>query len=150
VLHKIKTVLFEEFNTFFGVEVASTEGDILAYGITMVPSKGLRASQIISSIHRQGGIAVAAHPFSNRHLAFHDTVYNYNFDAIEINGSIGKSNNEKARRAAKSMGLPLIGGSDAHSKDQLNTIATLFRKPINSMGDIVKAIKEKECKAVRV
>jgi hypothetical protein len=150
VLREIKGISFEEVKTFFGVELTSREGDILAYGIDIMPSKNLRATQVIDFIHRQGGVAVAAHPFSNRHLAFHDAVYDFDFDAIEINGAIGKTSNEKAIRAANKMSIPLIGGSDAHSKNQLNTVATKFENKTYLMSDIVKAIKEGNCKVIRI
>ncbi len=150
VLQEIKGISFEEVKTFFRVELTSREGDILAYNLNMMPSKNLGATQVIDFIHRQGGIAVAAHPFSNRHIAFYDAVFNYNFDAIEINGSIGKSSNEKARRAANKMDIPLIGGSDSHSKTQLNTVATKFKNKIYSLSDIIKEIKDKDCKIIRI
>jgi hypothetical protein len=93
---------------------------------------------------------VAAHPFSNRHLAFHDAVFNYNFDAIEINGAIGKKSNELAKQAAISMNLPMTGGSDAHSVEQLNSIATHFDTKIESVRDIVNAIRAKKCRPINI
>ena len=51
---------------------------------------------------------------------------------------------------AVEMDIPTIGGSDAHSYRQLNTIVTKFNVPINSMDDIVKAIRNKECKAIKI
>jgi hypothetical protein len=55
-----------------------------------------------------------------------------------------------ARQAARSMDLPLTGGSDAHSLKQLNTVATKFKEKIESIEDIVKAIKNKKCKPIRI
>lgn len=150
VLKKITYLPSSSVKTFFGVELSSREGDILAYGLNMVPSKDLDAKKIIRYIHHQRGVAIAAHPFSNRHYAFHDSVFDYEFDALEINGSIPKSSNEKAKMAANEMDIPLIGGSDAHSEHQLNSIATKFDNPINSINDIVRAIKERECSPIRL
>ncbi|TFG00747.1 MAG: hypothetical protein EU541_01370 [Promethearchaeota archaeon] len=151
VIDKIRHLHFQEFSVFYGVELWSDKGDILAYGLkNILPSKDLRAKEIIDFIHHHNGIAVAAHPFSSRHNAFHESVYDYSFDAIEINGAIGKNENKLARQAAESLGLPLTGGSDAHSINQLNTVATEFENGINSIEDIVKAIKNKKCKPVRI
>jgi len=71
---KIKRISFEEVRTSFGGELTCREGDILAYGINMKPLKNLGKAQIIDFIHRQGGIAVATHPFSKCYFAFHDAV----------------------------------------------------------------------------
>jgi len=150
VLKEYKKFSLSEFKLFFGVEVRSNEGDILAYGLNMLPSQDLTTKQMINFIHQKGGVAVAAHPFSNRHLAFHESVYKYDFDAIEINGAIGRKSNELAKQAAASMDLPMIGGSDAHSIEQLNTMATKFKERIQSISDIVKAIRLKKCTPVRV
>lgn len=151
IIDQIRHLHLEEFKVFYGVELWSNKGDILAYGIEhILPSKDLRAKDIIGFIHHHGGIAVAAHPFSNRHNAFHDSVYDFEFDAIEINGAIGKKENEMARQAAESLGLPLIGGSDAHSIKQLNTVATEFENEISSIEDIVKSIKNRKCKPIRI
>jgi len=141
---------FKYYNipVYFGVEITSDLGDILAFGIKKVPSKKARAEDIINFIHDQGGIAICAHPFSNRHYAFGERVYEFEFDAIEINGAIGKKYNELARKAALILDLPTVGGSDAHSVDQLNTKATKFDVPITSISDIVKAVKNKQSKAV--
>ena len=142
--------VYEEPKVFFGVEIATDYGDILAYGIKTVPSKNLSAKEVINFIHNQGGVAICAHPFSNRHFAFGDDVYDFNFDAIEINGAIGKKYNKTAKETAAIMDIPTIGGSDSHSITQLNTMGTLFSTPINSLDDIISAIKEKSCKAIRI
>ncbi len=151
IIQKIRYLHLQDYKVFYGVELWSDSGDILAYGIrNILPSKDLRAEHIIDFIHHHGGVAVAAHPFSTRHNAFHESVYDYNFDAIEINGAIGKRENELARQAAESLGIPLTGGSDAHSISQLNSVATKFEEEINSIADVVKAIKNKKCSPIRI
>ena len=152
-LRPIKNHLFhgEKF-MLFGVEISCQRGDILAYGIEYYPhaNKHLQAEKVLRNIHAQGGIAVCAHPFTNRHQGFGEEVYNYEFDALEINGSLDKEYREMTEKAAKTMGIPLIGGSDAHSITQLNTFGTEFEIPIKSMKDIVEAIKSKKCRPIRI
>ncbi len=135
-----------EFKVFFGVEITAREGDLLAYGISQIPSRNMPAKSIIKQIHDEGGIAVCAHPFSPHHCAFGDKIYEYNFDAVEINGGIGKKYNKSAKMAAEIMDLPTIGGSDAHSADDLNTMCTLFKTRINTLDDIIEAIKKGQCR----
>jgi len=139
-------------NVFYGVEFDCVMGDILAYGISSIPlrKRNLPANTIIDHIHKQGGIAVCAHPFSNRHDGFGKYVFDYDFDAIEVNGTILEGLQLKAKKAAIEMDIPTIGGSDAHSYRQLNTFVTKFEEAINSIDDIVKAVKNKECKAIKI
>jgi predicted metal-dependent phosphoesterase TrpH len=143
---------FQERKVFVGVEITCNKGDLLAYGIKSTPirNKHIDAQKIIDSIHKQGGIAVCAHPFSNRHQGFGDYVYDHDFDAIEINGALDKKFKDMAKKVAIIMDLPTIGGSDAHTISQLNSVGTKFKKPINSIEDIVNAVKNKDCKAIKI
>lgn len=150
ILDPIKYLTYYEPKVFYGVEITTDLGDILAYGIQKVPSRNLRAEEAINLIHKQGGIAICPHPFSTRHIAFDENIYDFKFDAIEINGAVGKKGNEMARKAALIMDLPTIGGSDAHSVKQLNTIVTRFKTSISSLKDIIRAVKSKKCKAIRI
>jgi hypothetical protein len=77
-------------------------------------------------------------------------VYEYDFDGIELNGALDEKYHFLAEKAANSMDIPTIGGSDAHSIRQLNTLGTKFEKPINSITDIIKAVKNKECKVIKI
>ena len=152
ILHPKKFYSIRDVKVFHGVEFDCVLGDILAYGIDSIPlrKRNLPAEKIINHIHDQGGIAVCAHPFSNRHDGFGKYVFDYDFDAIEVNGTILEGLQVKAEKAAIEMDIPTIGGSDAHSYRQLNTVVTKFDMPINSMDDIVRAVKNKECKAIKI
>ncbi|MGQ4872871.1 MAG: PHP-associated domain-containing protein [Promethearchaeia archaeon] len=143
-------IFYNGFKIFYGVELSSEYGDILAYGIKGVPSKNISAKRLIDYIHKQGGVAVCAHPYSNRHQGFGDYVFDFPFDAIELNGALSKQFHDLAAKAALEMDIPMIGGSDAHSIRQLNTYATEFDDDINSIEDIVNAIKNKNCRAIKI
>jgi predicted metal-dependent phosphoesterase TrpH len=143
---------FHEVKMFYGAEISCKLGDILAYGIkSLLPKKkNIDAEKVINFIHKQGGIAVCAHPYTNRHEGFGDYVYEYEFDGIEINGALVEKYHLLAQKAANSLDIPTIGGSDAHSIRQLNTFGTKFEKPINSLTDIIEAVRNKECKAIKI
>ncbi len=140
----------DHIKVFYGVEIDCLLGDILCYGIPSLPlrKRNLTADYIIQFVHDRGGIAVCAHPFSNRHAGFEKYVYDYEFDALEVNGSLDAEHQNKALEAAEKMGIPVIGGSDAHSVRQMNTVATKFDIPIDCIEDIVKAVKNNECSVV--
>jgi hypothetical protein len=150
ILKPLTHLKYYNVKVYFGVEITTDLGDVLAYGIKKLPSKSSNAQNVIDFIHQQGGIAICAHPFSNRHFAFGERVYEFEFDAIELNGAIGKKYNELARKAALIMDLPTVGGSDSHSKDQLNTKATKFNRKVNSLRDIIKCVNDNECKAINL
>jgi predicted metal-dependent phosphoesterase TrpH len=128
------------------VEISTTQGDILAYGISAVPSLTLRPDEIIEIIHSENGLAVAAHPFAL--LGLGDLIYELELDALEINGLRSKQVNELARQAAESMDLPMIGGSDSHNRFHVGTCVTEFPKKIDSIKEIIDFVKQGKCKPV--
>jgi predicted metal-dependent phosphoesterase TrpH len=128
------------------VELSTTQGDILAYGISAAPSENLRPDEIIDIIHSENGLAVAAHPFTL--LGLWDLIFDLNFDAIEINGSRSKQANKYAKEAAESLGLPCIGGSDSHRRFQVGTCVTEFPEKIDSIEEIIDFVKKGKCKPV--
>jgi predicted metal-dependent phosphoesterase TrpH len=130
---------------FFGAEITSDEGDILVYG---VPEDGIirgSAEFVLEQVHRLGGIAVAAHPFDKYRYGVGDSVYSLPFDAIEINGLASRKSNREAQIAAKALNLPVVGGSDAHHYENLNSVVTIFSSPIHSIEDLIAAVKQKSC-----
>jgi hypothetical protein len=53
-----------------GEEIVPPHGHIIALGIERAISWRLPAAEIVDEIHRQGGVAIAAHPFSSSWPAF--------------------------------------------------------------------------------
>lgn len=128
------------------VEISTAQGDILAYGITALPSNNLRPEEVIEIIHSEKGLAVAAHPFTI--LGLGDLIYDLELDAIEINGSRSKHGNDLAKEAADSLGLPCIGGSDSHNRFHVGTCVTEFPKEVDSMKEIIDFVRKGKCKPV--
>jgi len=128
------------------VEISTAQGDILAYGISAVPSHNLRPDEVIEIIHSENGLAVAAHPFTL--LGLGDLIYDLDLDALEINGLRPKHANNLAKEAAKSMGLPCIGGSDSHNRFQVGTCVTEFPKRVDSLREIIDFVKKGKCTPV--
>lgn len=128
------------------VEIPTAQGDILAYGITAVPSQNLRPDEVIEVIHSENGLAVAAHPFTS--LGLGDLIYDLELDAIEINGSRSKNANDLAKEAAESMGLPCIGGSDSHNRFHVGTCVTEFPKRVDTIKEIIAFVRKGKCKPI--
>ncbi len=88
------------------------------------------------------------HPFRNAYTSLGDMIYTLGntLDGIEINAMDSKTAKDQARSAAQQLDLAMIGGSDAHSLQCVGRSATKFDKKIESMDDIVTAIRRKQCK----
>jgi len=133
----------KDFLIIEGSEIKTTIGEILAYSIQeeIKPEKSIY--ETIEEVHKQGGIAIAPHPF--------DMFRRYNgknivrgIDGIEIFNSRCILNffNYKAVKKAKEMNLPMIAGSDAHTEEEIGNAFTVF----DSSSDIIKMVRKGLCK----
>lgn len=126
-------------------EVRAKEGDILAYGISDEIEPNLPAKDVISRIHEQGGIAVAAHPFKS---LYHTKcvglkIAKLPFDAIEVFNS-RSYNNKRAQKWAKKLNLPGIAGSDAHTLEEVGNAVTILEA--KNFQEVLEKIKSSETK----
>jgi predicted metal-dependent phosphoesterase TrpH len=136
-----------------GEEVSTAEGHLLALFIDAVLPPGRPAAETIADIHAQGGLCVAPHPFDRSVPSLgraglqercagagHDA---WPLDAIEgFNAGIiwpYRSSNLTAQRTARRLGIPLVGGSDAHSLATIGRGYTRFRG--TSASDLYRAIQ---------
>jgi len=103
-----------------GIEISSSEGHILAYGLDCKIPRDLGIQETIEKIHECGGIAVAAHPYRYWSGIGEKNVKRYTFDAIEIyNGRCKERSNKKSKELSKTLGKPGTAGSDAHFIDEI-------------------------------
>jgi predicted metal-dependent phosphoesterase TrpH len=122
-----------------GEEVSSRQGHILGIFLERRVRPGLSAAATGDEIHRQGGLAIAAHPFwRTRRMAdrFGGQVHgigwlaaDLDFDAVEVDNStpgLGLAN-ILARRLADGAGFACVGGSDAHILEAIGRSATSFQ-----------------------
>jgi len=136
------------FPIFVGIEYYSLDGDILAFGIDRYPEERISAQEFIDLVHEQGGVVVSAHPFRHNRRGLEvklDTLKGV--DAIEIlNGSTLPDATMMAVKYAKKHGFAITGGSDCHYPDKVGICATYFPGEVKTMDDLVKAIKNHECR----
>ncbi|HVD01710.1 MAG TPA: CehA/McbA family metallohydrolase [Candidatus Dormibacteraeota bacterium] len=122
-----------------GEEVSSRQGHILGLFLERRVRPGLSAAETVDEIHRQGGIAIAAHPFwRTERMAerFRGAVHGLgwlaaelDFDAVEVENStpgLGLAN-LLARRLAEGSGQAAVGGSDAHIIHAIGKSTTGFQ-----------------------
>jgi predicted metal-dependent phosphoesterase TrpH len=122
-----------------GVEIATTEGDLIVLGVEELPPKPWTVRDIIDFARQNGGLVVVAHPY--RAYGLGDSAKKYPVDAIEVlNGASSPNVNKLAENLAKTMGLPGVAGSDAHSVEELWTAYTEVQAALD-VDEVLRAIK---------
>jgi predicted metal-dependent phosphoesterase TrpH len=128
-----------------GMEITTTAGHVLAFGIREAIPAGLSFEATLDRIHDGGGIAVVPHPFqSSRHgVAAHISEATLaSADAIEVYNSrllTGRAN-RKAERFAATHDLPMTAGSDAHIAEMVGQAITEVDADDHSARAILDAI----------
>jgi len=124
----------EDFTVIPGIEVSSEEGHILGLGITELIERAIPAEEVVERIHELGGIAIAAHPYDRFRSGVGDLIYKIDFDAIEVINGRTILTTRDMRKIAKNIKLPKVGGSDAHSLDELGSVSIVVdNDPIESI-----------------
>ncbi len=123
-----------------GVEISTAEGDLIILGTNVAPPEPWTVENIIDFTRDNDCVSVVAHPY--REYGMGDLARNYEVDAIEVfNGVSSPHINKLADKLAKSMKLPGLAGSDAHSLSESLTAYTKIQATLN-IDEILKAIKK--------
>ena len=132
----------KDFKVILSEEVTTNKGHLLAYDI----HSGIKSRDFFEAadeIHRQGGLAVIAHPFrpvKRHHFQLPLKSVKGILDAVEgFNGRILlNQGNIRAQEEAKKLGFPMTAGSDAHIRFEVGRCWMEFK------GDWRKAILSKK------
>jgi hypothetical protein len=117
---------------------------ILAIGINKAIGGEWPRAEQIKEIHRQGGLAILAHPYNGPEVLSEAEIAALGFDAIEClpaNNQEGKVWREMAQR----LNLPCVYGSDAHYAGILKVAYNNCQGPVNSLADLKNLIKQNQC-----
>jgi predicted metal-dependent phosphoesterase TrpH len=138
---------------FRGMEVTTTGGDILVFGMEEEPLGGLWSPAVLKQkVDAAGGIAIAAHPFRGFLLFGFGTMQtdlkqsldNPTFSHVHglevCNGMVTENESTLARQAAEALGLIKVGGSDAHKAASVGTCVTCFEDTLRDEEDLIRAI----------
>jgi predicted metal-dependent phosphoesterase TrpH len=133
----------KDFLVIPGIEVSTSQGHVLALGITESVPKDLTPKQTIEKIDSLGGLAIASHPFRFWSGLGEENVRRAEFKVIEvINSRSLKKENQRARKLADDMGAGKTGGSDCHSLEHLGNAYTVIENPIYDYDDFLEAIRK--------
>ncbi len=137
-------------------EITSRQGHIVAVNIKKAVAPGMSVEDTITAIHEQGGLAVAAHPYTGWYQVFRqfkdmrgvqDLIYEHDFDAVEVlNGNVvlWQANMIAKNRLADTDRFALVGSSDAHYS---NAFSAYTHFPGTTVADLYGAIKDKTTEA---
>jgi len=142
----------EGVKVFGGVEVSTKEGHVIVFSKNLEEiKKPIHVVDLISWVHTKGGVIIPVHPFRRGVPCLSNKLYEvYGFDAIEIlNGNCTQEMNILGWLASLKLGIPGIGGSDAHTLTQVGRYATMFNTNIETEEELINAIKSGNCQAVR-
>jgi hypothetical protein len=110
-----------------GEEISSADGEILALFIQEEIKPMRSAPETLDLIHEQGGIAVAAHPFSPHCHSLETRIRNLKLDGVEVFNAYHRDAYSNLMAQTFSPGkLAWLGSSDAHSLDMIGNGYTIF------------------------
>ncbi len=117
----------QDIEVIVGEEISSADGEILALFIQEEIKPMLSALETIDLIHDQGGIAVAAHPFSPYCHSLETKIHDLKLDGVEVFNAYHRDAYSNLMAQTFSPGkLARLGNSDAHSLDMIGNGYTIF------------------------
>lgn len=128
----------------YGQEVSTYNGHILGIDINNEISDQLSIEEIIYEIHKQNGIAIAAHPLRSDGIKEEKLKL---FDAIECNHpDYDEKEIEQSKIIAQKYNLNCTYDSDAHSKEALKNIYNICYVSEKDINNLKLAILNNNCK----
>lgn len=124
-----------------GIEYTTSKGDFLIFGPTDHIPLRMSLEGLLSWIKKEGGIIIPAHPFRKSRPA--DINVLSLFDIIEVlNGRNLPSENNHCREWINTNGknIKQIGGSDAHTFEEIGNVVTVFEKNIYCIDDLIREL----------
>lgn len=140
---------------FAGAEVATRDGHYLVFSEdserwNRCCDGHMDTQALIDEVNSCGGAVVAAHPYR----------YGSSFSALHLerlrglaaieacNGANLREENRRALDLARSLALPVTGGSDAHRIEEIGRCYTVFTVPVRNTVELVSALKAGRCRCV--
>jgi predicted metal-dependent phosphoesterase TrpH len=99
----------------------------------------------VEEIHRQGGLAIAAHPYDKTRNFTENQLLHSGLDAMECARGT-REQNQQQWQLSEQYNIPCVYNSDAHKKDDLGKQYNVCSVPINTVADLKAALIGKKCK----
>lgn len=147
---------------FRGMEVTTTGGDILVFGIEDEPDGLLTPQKLKHMVDAANGLAIAAHPFRGfllfgfgmLQMNVSDALDNPTLSqvhAVEVcNTKVTDDENNFAAQVADALDLIKVGGSDAHSVGAVGACITVLSNTVNNERELIQQILNRQFSLERV
>jgi predicted metal-dependent phosphoesterase TrpH len=134
-----------DFLIIVGMEYYTYDGELLIFGLDEIPRRRMHAGDMLQLVSGAGGVAIVAHPFRDKVRSMGEYLMKLNGVAgVEVlNGETGTYENYLAYAFARGIGLPCLGGSDAHTNENVGKYATIFPDGIEGGEDLIEAIQKR-------
>lgn len=123
-----------------GAELRTEEYDDLLALFVDGPIETRRFEDAVDRIHDRGGLAVLPHPYRK-----FDTIPEWVLDSVDavegLNARSKQKWNQKAARLGNDHGLPLLGGSDAHTKWEIGRAYSAVRGDVETPAELREQIR---------
>lgn len=146
----------DNFLVIPSIEISSSEGHILGFGVESNIPKELSPEETIERIHDEGGLCIVPHPFSSYRSGLFFNNKNTidkiikTVDGVEVLNAryiIGYSNH-KSDKLADKHDLAKIGSSDSHFTESIGNCYTEIDIDAESnVDDVIEAIKSRKTMA---
>jgi predicted metal-dependent phosphoesterase TrpH len=148
-----------DFPVFQGMEISSEEGHLLVFGLNEYQFGMHHAEFIRKLVDEVGGVIILAHPYrarvrynSNPAQLLDSICNNHVFDLVDavevLNGRSKSKENRFAQDLLQRLYSKGVGGSDAHSTEDIPSFATEFERKISSIEELVVELKAGRFRAV--
>lgn len=133
-----------------GIEFTTDRGHILAFGLSGVREAVPTLAALRDVAAREDALLYLAHPARDGLLRVDHEIVTSVVSVEAVNGSDSRLQNMAAAGLAHGFSLPGIGGSDAHTADEVGRAATRFERRIEAEVDLLAALREGCYEAVRL
>ncbi|MHA1863744.1 MAG: PHP domain-containing protein, partial [Candidatus Thorarchaeota archaeon] len=110
-------------SVFVGAEIKTEYGDVIGFFLNE-EIRSRRYHDVIDEIRAQDGILYLPHPFAN-----HTSVKKMDLSRIHVlesyNGRMSIHKNMQAKELGVELGIPVLGGSDAHLQHEVGTVMNM-------------------------
>jgi predicted metal-dependent phosphoesterase TrpH len=153
-----------DFPVLPGCEVNTDGGHVLVFGLDTYVFGMHKVDYLGRLVAEAEGAMVAAHPHRRRLLTGQDHSRQDVENMLEaatadpllgmchavetLNGRATDREREFSKELARRLDKPGLGGSDCHYPGQVGAAATMFHRPISSVGELIREIRGGRFQAV--
>ncbi|MHA1864084.1 MAG: PHP domain-containing protein [Candidatus Thorarchaeota archaeon] len=136
-----------ELSVFVGAEIKTEHGDVIGLFLNdEVQSR--RYHEVIDEIRAQDGIVYLPHPFAS-----YTSVNDMDLNRIQVieayNGRNKIQQNRRALVLGRKLGIPILGGSDAHLQYEVGTVKNLTNMDI-TQEDVLRKVVLDGTSSIRI